>query len=822
MSGSGKGKLPEVNPADLSSADNSDDTAFAILKKKASPNKLIVDDATNDDNSIAAMNTATMEQLQLFRGDTVLLKGKKRRDTVLIVLADDDVEPSKIRVNKVVRNNLRVRLGDVVSVHACTDIKYGKRIHVLPIDDTIEGITGNLFDIYLKPYFLEAYRPVRKDDLFVVRGAMRAVEFKVVEVDPAPYCIVSQDTVIHCEGDPLKREEEEQNLNDIGYDDIGGCRKQMAQIRELVELPLRHPQLFKSIGIKPPRGILMFGPPGTGKTLIARAVANETGAFIFVINGPEIMSKMAGESESNLRKAFEEAEKQSPSIIFIDEIDAIAPKRDKTNGEVERRVVSQLLTLMDGLKARSNVVVMAATNRPNSIDPALRRFGRFDREIDIGIPDPTGRLEILRIHTKNMKLADDVDLEQIASETHGYVGSDMASLCSEAAMQQIREKMELIDLEEDTIDAEVLDSLAVTMENFRYALGTSNPSALRETIVEVPTTTWDDIGGLEKVKQELQETVQYPVEHPEKFLKFGMNPSKGVLFYGPPGCGKTLLAKAIANECQANFISIKGPELLTMWFGESEANVRDVFDKARAASPCVMFFDELDSIAKARGGSSGDAGGAGDRVLNQILTEMDGMNAKKNVFVIGATNRPDQIDPALLRPGRLDQLIYIPLPDESSRRQILRAALRKSPVSSGVDLDYMAKNTNGFSGADLTEICQRACKLAIRESIEKDIARERVKKEARERGEEIMETEEDEDPVPELTVAHFEEAMKFARRSVSDNDIRKYEMFAQNLQQRLGLGGNFKFPGSTGGSGSAGGAQGGFEEDAGADDDLYS
>ncbi|KAJ3043002.1 AAA ATPase cdc48, partial [Rhizophlyctis rosea] len=647
MSGSGKGKLPEINPSDFSQ-ENADDPALAILKKKSSPNKLIVDDATNDDNSVCTLSTATMEQLQLFRGDTVILKGKKRKDTVLIVLSDDDVENSKIRINKVVRNNLRLRLGDVVSVHACTDIKYGKRIHVLPIDDTIEGITGNLFDIYLKPYFLEAYRPVKKGDLFIVRGAMRAVEFKVVECDPAPYCIVAQDTIIHCEGDPIKREDEEQNLNDVGYDDIGGCRKQLAQIRELVELPLRHPQLFKSIGIKPPRGILMFGPPGTGKTLIARAVANETGAFFFLINGPEIMSKMAGESESNLRKAFEEAEKNSPAIIFIDEVDAIAPKREKTNGEVERRVVSQLLTLMDGLKARSNVVVMAATNRPNSIDPALRRFGRFDREIDIGIPDPTGRLEILRIHTKNMKLADDVDLEQIASETHGFVGSDMASLCSEAAMQQIREKMDLIDLEEDTIDAEVLDSLAVSMENFRYALGTSNPSALRETVVEVPTTTWDDIGGLEKVKQELQETVQYPVEHPEKFLKFGMNPSKGVLFYGPPGCGKTLLAKAIANECQANFISIKGPELLTMWFGESEANVRDVFDKARSAAPCVMFFDELDSIAKARGASAGDGGGAGDRVLNQILTEMDGMNAKKNVFVIGATNRPDQIDSALL------------------------------------------------------------------------------------------------------------------------------------------------------------------------------
>ncbi|KAF9199197.1 AAA ATPase cdc48, partial [Haplosporangium sp. Z 27] len=632
---------------------------------------------------------------------------------------------------------------------------------------------------------------------------------------------VAQDTVIHCEGEPIKREDEESNLADVGYDDIGGCRKQMAQIRELVELPLRHPQLFKSIGIKPPRGILMFGPPGTGKTLMARAVANETGAFFFLINGPEIMSKMAGESESNLRKAFEEAEKNSPAIIFIDEIDSIAPKREKTNGEVERRVVSQLLTLMDGLKARSNIVVMAATNRPNSIDPALRRFGRFDRELDIGIPDPTGRLEILRIHTKNMKLDDDVDLEQIASETHGYVGSDVASLCSEAAMQQIREKMDLFDLDDETIDAEVLDSLAVTMENFRYALGISNPSALRETVVEVPTTTWNDIGGLEKVKQELQETVQYPVEHPEKFLKFGMSPSRGVLFYGPPGCGKTLLAKAIANECQANFISIKGPELLTMWFGESEANVRDVFDKARAAAPCVMFFDELDSIAKARGGSSGgDAGGAGDRVLNQILTEMDGMNAKKNVFVIGATNRPDQIDGALLRPGRLDQLIYIPLPDEASRLAVLKSTLRKSPISTEIDLNFIAKTTHGFSGADLTEICQRACKLAIRENIEADIRKERERKE---RGEEEAMDEDDEDLVPEITRAHFEEAMKFARRSVQDSDIRRYEMFAQNLQNSRGFN-SFKFPeGGVGGSvAPQAESNAAFGQDNSADDDLYS
>jgi len=798
-----------------------DDLSTAILKQKMKPNRLIVEEAIQDDNSVVTLSQAKMDELQLFRGDTILIKGKKRKETVCIVLSEDTCANEKIRMGRVIRNNLRVRLSDVVSIQALPDIKYGKRIHVLPIDDTVQGLTGNLFDVYLKPYFLEAYRPVHKGDIFIVRGGMRAVEFKIIETDPTPCCIVSSDTVIHCEGDPVKREEEEETLNEIGYDDVGGCRKQLAQIKEMVELPLRHPTLFKAIGVKPPRGILLFGPPGTGKTLIARAVANETGSFFFLINGPEIMSKLAGESESNLRKAFEEAEKNSPSIIFIDELDAIAPKREKTHGEVERRIVSQLLTLMDGLKQRSNVVVMAATNRPNSIDAALRRFGRFDREVDIGIPDTTGRLEILRIHTKNMKLHDDVDLEQVASETHGHVGADLAALCSEAALQQIREKMDLIDLDDDTIDAQVLDSLAVTMENFRFALGKSSPSALRETVVEIPNVTWEDIGGLENVKRELQELVQYPVEHPEKFLKFAMSPPKGVLFYGPPGCGKTLLAKAIANECQANFISIKGPELLTMWFGESEANVRDVFDKARQAAPCVLFFDELDSIAKARGGSVGDGGGASDRVINQVLTEMDGMGSKKNVFIIGATNRPDIIDSAILRPGRLDQLIYIPLPDLKSRMAILKANLRKSPVAKDVDLDYLAKATEGFSGADLTEICQRAGKLAIRESIEKEIALERRRREHPE--EDIMET----DPVPELRKDHFEESMKYAHQSVSQNDVRKYEMFAQTLQQSRGLGGNFRFPGS-GSAGSADGGSGGAPGGAGMfqnnqdDDDLYS
>uniref|UniRef100_A0A7E4UM96 vesicle-fusing ATPase n=1 Tax=Panagrellus redivivus TaxID=6233 RepID=A0A7E4UM96_PANRE len=776
-------------------AKKNDQLAEAIMKPKEKPNRLFVDGVVTegDNNTVVTLSQAKMDELGLFRGDTVTLKGKKRRETVAIVMPDEACPNDKILMNRVVRHNLRIRLGDTVTIHALASIQYATNVHILPIDDTIEGLTGNLFEVFLKPYFEGAYRPVHKGDIFSVTAAMRTVEFKVVDTAPEPFSIVAPDTIIHCEGDPIKREDEEESLNEVGYDDIGGVRKQMAQIKEMVELPLRHPQLFKSIGIKPPRGILLFGPPGTGKTMIARAVANETGCFFFLINGPEIMSKMSGESESNLRKAFAQCEANSPAILFIDEIDAIAPKREKTHGEVERRIVSQLLTLMDGLKQRAHVIVMAATNRPNSIDPALRRFGRFDREIDIGVPDAAGRLEVLRIHCKNMKLSDDVNLEQVANECHGYVGADLASLCSEAALQQIREKMDLIDLESESIDVEVLNSLAVTMENFRFAMSKNNPSALRETVVETPNVSWDDIGGLQSVKRELQELVQYPVEHPEMFLKFGMQPSRGVLFYGPPGCGKTLLAKAIARECQANFISIKGPELLTMWFGESEANVREVFDKARAAAPCVLFFDELDSIAKARGGSSGDGGGSADRIINQVLTEMDGIGSKKNVFVIGATNRPDIIDGAIMRPGRLDQLIYIPLPDEPSRYAIFKANLRKTPLAADIDLGFLAKSTVGFSGADITEICQRACKLAIRECIEKQIAHMREMEASNN-----AEMDVDFDPVPEMTKAHFEESMKFARRSVSDNDIRKYEMFAQTLQQSRGFGNNFKFPTGTG------------------------
>ncbi|KAG8087229.1 hypothetical protein GUJ93_ZPchr0010g7830 [Zizania palustris] len=707
-----------------------------------------------------------MNELDLFTGDTVSLRGKVRRETVCYAVMDETCPDGTVRLCRGVRGNLRVKLGDVVTVKPRPNVKNGKRVAVRPFEDSIKGISGDLFRPYLLPYFKDALRPVRRGDRFLVRGHMHAVEFKVVETDPDDCVIVAPDTELYCNStDPVRREDEER-LDGPSYDDVGGVRKQLAQIRELVELPLRHPNLFRTLGVKPPKGILLYGPPGTGKTLLARAIAAESDAHFIVINGPEIMSMMAGQSEQNLRLVFGEADKKAPSIIFMDEIDAIAPNRDKTNGEVERRVVSQLLTLMDGIRPCAQVIVIGATNRPNSLDPALRRFGRFDREIDIGVPDEVGRLEILRIHTKDMPLAEDVDLEHVGKETHGFVGADLASLCAEAVMQCIREKMDLIDVESDTIDVEVLNSMSVCMDHLKHAMEVTKPSALREmALVEIPKVSWDDIGGLDDVKRELQETVQYPVEHPEMFEMFGMSPSRGVLFYGPPGCGKTMMAKAIAKECKANFISIKGPELLTMWFGESESNIRNLFDKARQSAPCILFFDELDSIAVKRGNNVGDAGGTSDRVLNQLLTEMDGINAKKTVFVIGATNRPDIIDPALLRPGRLDQLIYIPLPDMLSRLQIFKANLRKAPVSRLVKLSAMAASTVGFSGADIKEICQRACKLAVRELIQKSTSVGNALAMAG----------------AELSVEHFKGAMKHARKSVSDLDVIKYEYFQQQF-----------------------------------------
>ncbi len=552
-------------------------------------------------------------------------------------------------------------------------------------------------------------------------------------------------------------------------------------MQELVELPLRFPELWTTAGVPTPKGVLLHGPPGCGKTLIANALMEETGAHVVIINGPEIMARKGGESEANLRQAFEEAQEKSPAIIFMDELDSIAPKRDQAQGETEKRIVSQLLTLMDSLKPNSNVIVIGATNRPNVIESALRRPGRFDRELEIAIPDEDGRHEILQIKMKDMKTDPDVDLFQIARDTHGFIGADLQQLTLEAALECIRSNIADMDVDsEEPIPDEILDRMVVTNDHFMHALSVCDPSTLRENKVEVPDVKWEDIGGLEDTKRDLQEMVRYPIEHRGLFEKFGMEASRGVLFYGPPGCGKTLMAKAIANECGANFISVKGPELLNAWFGGSEANVRDLFDKARAASPCILFFDEMDSIARARG-SGGGSSDTSDRVINQILSEIDGIGSGKTLFIIGATNRPDILDPGIMRPGRLDQLIYIPLPDYDSRISIFKANLRKSPVAEDITFELLAEVTDGFSGADITEICQRAAKNAIRESITAEIERQR-----RVEAGEMTQEEADAlpDSVPCITRAHFEDSMSKARRSVTPDIVAQYDEFSDKSKAK--------------------------------------
>eukprot|EP00565_Helicotheca_tamesis_P008540 CAMPEP_0185727986 /NCGR_PEP_ID=MMETSP1171-20130828/3493_1 /TAXON_ID=374046 /ORGANISM="Helicotheca tamensis, Strain CCMP826" /LENGTH=907 /DNA_ID=CAMNT_0028396637 /DNA_START=202 /DNA_END=2922 /DNA_ORIENTATION=+ len=803
--------------------DEKQDLSTAILGGSAGRNTMQVylySDEDSGGHTVVGMTESAMESMGVFDGDTVSIKGKRGKKTVATVAMVSDSDASSlggkgdessildgsltIGMSSDAMKNSGVRSGDAVTVVPAPDVKFGKAVLILPYADSLASAgaetaeDADVFESYLRPYFEGKFRTLHRGDSFHIDGPSGVLEFQCVEIDSVEVdgdsaCVVVDDTVIECDGEAIDRDEVD-DLEGAGYDTIGGASKHLAAVRELVELPLRHPELWGKLGINPPRGVLLTGPSGCGKTAMARAVAAETGAYFFVINGPEVISKRAGESETNLRRAFEDAEANADdyngAIIFIDEIDSIAPKREKAGGEVEKRIVSQLLTLMDGLKPTAKVVVIGATNRAGVIEPALRRPGRFDRELDMGVPDEKGRLEILQIKTRDMRLGKDVDLEVLARGTHGYVGADIQQLCMEAALECIRGKMGLIDFDRDRVDKKILDSIVVDGSHFDHAMGIVHPSSLRESQVEVPDVHWEDVGGLEDVKRELHETVQYPVEHADKYVKFGMSPSKGVLFYGPPGCGKTLLAKAIANECGANFISIKGPELLTQWFGESEANVRELFDKARAASPCILMFDEMDSIAKARGSGGAGSSEAGDRVINQILTEIDGVGARKNVFVIGATNRPDILDPAVIRPGRLDQLIYIPLPDLKSRIAIFQAALRKAPIEPGVSIEVLARSTHGFSGADITEICTTASKLAIREAILAE--EERLKKVAAGELEEDEGKADDKDML--ITKRHFNFAMSKARRSVSEKDLALFEEFAE--KQKAGRGEaatNFKF-----------------------------
>eukprot|EP00520_Triparma_pacifica_P006446 CAMPEP_0118644108 /NCGR_PEP_ID=MMETSP0785-20121206/6756_1 /TAXON_ID=91992 /ORGANISM="Bolidomonas pacifica, Strain CCMP 1866" /LENGTH=841 /DNA_ID=CAMNT_0006535831 /DNA_START=108 /DNA_END=2629 /DNA_ORIENTATION=- len=808
----------------LKSADQ--DYSTAILSSSSTKNTLrVVSSPPGSDvgHNVVGLSEEAMEALEVFEGDVVLLKGKRGKSTVGTVAAVEQDETASggegvlaglpgISLNADAMKNAGVRAGDAVTCVG-QEVKFGKAVLILPFKDSMgdEAEDVDILGDYLAPYFQGKFRALSRGDSFTLDGPAGKIEFSIVEIDSVETdgdssCIVVDDTVIEYEGEPIERDVDD--LENAGYDQIGGAEKHLAAVRELVELPLKHPELWRSLGINPPRGVLLTGPSGCGKTALARAVAAETGCYFFVINGPEVISKRAGESETNLRRAFEDAEANADAyngaILFIDEIDSIAPKREKAGGEVEKRIVSQLLTLMDGLKATSRVVVMGASNRPGVIESALRRPGRFDRELDMGIPEEKGRKEILEIKTRDMRLADDVDLETLARESHGFVGADVSQLCMEAALECIREKLPMVDMDASMVDKEILDSIVVSAKHFDHALGIVHPSSLRENQVEIPNVKWEDVGGLEDVKRELHETVQYPVEHADKYLKFGMHPSKGVLFYGPSGCGKTLLAKAIANECGANFISIKGPELLTQWFGESEANVRELFDKARAASPCILMFDEIDSIAKTRGGSGGGSSEAGDRVINQILTEIDGVGARKNVFVIGATNRPDVLDPAVIRPGRLDQLIYIPLPDLKSRVSIFHAALRRSPVDDAVNIDTLARSTEGYSGADINEVCQSASKLAIKEAI--------LREEARLKRVEAGELEEDEGKEEEFVVQkrHFNHAMGKSRRSVNEQDLVLFQEFAE--KQKAGRGeaaSSFSFDDEESGAGTEGGGGGG-------------
>eukprot|EP00531_Pseudo-nitzschia_arenysensis_P001091 CAMPEP_0116137262 /NCGR_PEP_ID=MMETSP0329-20121206/12159_1 /TAXON_ID=697910 /ORGANISM="Pseudo-nitzschia arenysensis, Strain B593" /LENGTH=908 /DNA_ID=CAMNT_0003632175 /DNA_START=131 /DNA_END=2857 /DNA_ORIENTATION=+ len=805
------------------SEDESAETEVLYLPGLLEVELIASDQPTAISDSAVMLSAKKARELGVSDGEVVAIIGRRRTACYgRVSVQKKKVASSKCKVSENLAKTLRLRKGDTVKVVSLTDDSTSDGAHsgelslvdsdsapvvesvtLSPIDDSLaslEALEGgdtisdeDINERFIAPYFEESGGLLKSGQVLtlkdengrklecvvtvMVEGAESDASEEASE-DDAAAGEVTDETAAVVGGSTARP------IVGAGYDSVGGHEKTTKLMRELVELPLRFPELWTTTGVPTPKGVLLHGPPGSGKTLIANALVEETGAHVVVINGPEIMARKGGESEANLRQAFEEAAEKAPSIIFMDELDSIAPKRDEAQGETEKRVVSQLLTLMDSLKSDSNVMVIAATNRPNVIESALRRPGRFDRELEIAMPDEDGRHEILKIKTKDMQLDVDVDLFQIARDTHGYVGADLQQVTLEAALQCIRANIGSLDIEsDDPIPDEDLDVLKVTNEHFVHALSMCDPSTLRDNKVEVPDVKWADIGGLEQTKRELQEMVRYPIEHRHLFERFGMQASRGVLFYGPPGCGKTLMAKAIANECGANFISVKGPELLNMWFGGSEANVRNLFDKARAASPCILFFDEMDSIARARGSGGSGSSDTSDRVINQILSEIDGMGSGKTLFIIGATNRPDILDPGIMRPGRLDQLIYIPLPDRESRISIFKANLRKSPIGDDIGIEQLADATEGFSGADITEICQRAAKNAIRDCITADIERQK-----RVEAGEMTQEEADAlpDPVPAITRVHFEASMSKARRSVGPEIIAQYDEFTEKQKASWG------------------------------------
>ncbi len=709
--------------------------------------------------SIARIDPEVMEELGLQSGDVIEIIGKESVPAIVWPGYPEDRGKRIIRVDGSLRNNAGVSIDDKVRIRK-VEARPAERVVLAPTEP-VRLMGGEAYLLRL----LEG-RPVKRGQKIRVEAFGHVLTFVVTATRPAGVVIVSRTTDIEIKEKPV--EEIKRSVPSVTYEDIGGLKRELRLVREMIELPLKHPELFERLGIEPPKGVLLYGPPGTGKTLIAKAVANEVNAHFIPVSGPEIMSKYYGESEQRLREIFEEAKENAPSIIFFDEIDSIAPKREEVTGEVERRVVAQLLSLMDGLEARGQVIVIGATNRPDALDPALRRPGRFDREIEIGVPDREGRKEILEIHTRRMPLAEDVDLEKLADLTNGFVGADLEALCKEAAMHALRKRIEKgeIDIEAEEIPEEVLENLKVTMEDFMEALKNIEPSAMREVLVEVPKVTWDDVGGLEHAKQELREAVEWPLKYPELFSTLNVRPPKGILLYGPPGTGKTLLAKAVANESNANFISVKGPELLSKWVGESEKHVREMFRKARQVAPCIIFFDEIDALAPRRGMDVGTQ--VTERVVSQLLTELDGLEELKDVVVIAATNRPDLIDPALLRPGRIERHIYIPPPDKEARKEIFKIHLRGKPLAEDVDIDELASKTEGYSGADIEAVCREAAMLAMREAIKPDMSREEVKEIAKK---------------IKITKKHLEEAIKKVKPSLTKEDLRRYEKIIEDFHR---------------------------------------
>tara|TARA_Y100000310_G_scaffold167610_2_gene167525 strand:+ start:6504 stop:8780 length:2277 start_codon:yes stop_codon:yes gene_type:complete len=714
---------------------------------------------------IVRIDSQTMRQIEVKAGDIVEIEGTRKTVGIVDRAYPSDIGQSIIRMDGILRRNAKTGIGESVIVRK-TEVREAKSIIVAPAQQGVmiqanpnifkQGLLGRAVvkgDIIslggarrrrktMSGSPFEDIFNVFAEDAFLGNFGFGSLKFVVAETNPKTAIIITENTEVRVSSKTVEVSEEK--AIDVTYEDIGGLEDELKKVRELVELPLKNPEIFERLGVEPPKGILMYGPPGTGKTLLAKAVANESDANFILVNGPELTSKFYGETEKRIRNLFEEAEKNAPSIIFIDEIDAIAPKREETYGEVERRMVSQLLTMMDGLKSRGRVVVIGATNRPNSLDPALRRPGRFDREISIGVPNKKGRLKILKIHTRNMPLKN-VKLEKLAEVTHGFVGADLESLAKEAAMVVIRRILPRLKQEDAAIPPEILKELQVLDDDFKMALKSVRPSALREVLVEAPNVKWEDIGGAEGLKQQLKEAIEWPLKSPEMFTRLGIKPPKGILMYGPPGTGKTMLAKAVANESEANFILVKGPELLNKFVGESEKGVRKIFEKARQTAPTIIFFDEIDALVPMRGLDTSSQ--TTERVVNAMLTEMDGLEELTDVIILGATNRPDLIDASLLRPGRFDRIIATTVPNKKSRKTILEIHTADMPLAKDVELNKLVEKTESFTGADLAGMCKEAAMLALRKN-----------KEAK-----------------EVSMEHFEEALKKLRPSLHEEDIKKYK-----------------------------------------------